>query len=116
MHSIHKAIKSKKNTTRHKKKTNKSRQQQQHMSTYNYHSTYLKHTVRSMSSYELSNEENAPLSLGLHHHITTKTDYNLGYNEFEAYYESILDKVTNLGDTKISHLKTNIRSPCEKDN
>ena len=44
------------------------------------------------------------------------TDANLIYPEFETYYQSIIHKLTNLPETEISHLKTKLRSACEKYN
>ena len=55
LHQINKAIKSKEKaiSTRHTNKINKLRQlQQQIRSTQNHTTTYLKHTVCNMSSYE----------------------------------------------------------------
>ena len=69
-----------------------------------------------MSYYELPHEENAALSLGLDHHILSKVDANLVCNEVEAYYQSIIHKLTELPETKISQLKTKLRSPCKKYN
>ena len=51
--------------------------------------------------------------------ITTfppKTDPNLVSTEFEAYYQSIINKLPNLPETKMSHLKIKLRSTCEKYN
>ena len=84
--------------------------------THNHSSTYLKHAVCNMSSYELSHEEYTALSFGLDHHIPSKTGANLIYTEFEAYYQSIIHKLTNLPETKISHLETKLRSACENYN
>ena len=60
-----------------------------------------------MSFYELSPKEYIALSFGLVHHIPSKTDANLIYNEFETYYQSIIHKLSNLPETKISHLQKN---------
>ena len=38
------------------------------------------------------------------------------YTEFETYYQTIVHKLTNLPETEISHLKTKLRSVCEKYN
>ena len=38
------------------------------------------------------------------------------YTEFETYYQTIIHKRTNLPETKISHLKTKLRSVSEKYN
>ena len=38
------------------------------------------------------------------------------YTEFETYYQSIIHKLTNLTETEKSHLKTKLRSTCEKYN
>ena len=119
LHQINKAIKTKEKaiSTRHTKKINKLRQwQQQIISAQNHSTTYLKHTVCNMSCYELSDEEYTALSFGLDHHIPSKTDANLIYTDFETYYQSIIHKFTNLPDTEISHLKTKLRSACEKYN
>ena len=119
LHQINKAIKSKEKgiSTHHTKKTNKVRQQQQQIrSAQNHSTTYLKHTVCNMSSYESSHEECTALSFGLDHYIPSKTDANLIYTEFEIYYQSIIHKLTNLPETEISHLKTKLRSSCEKYN
>ena len=59
-----------------------------------------------MSSYELSHEEYTSLSFGLDHRIPSKTAANLIHIEFETYYQSIIHKLTNLTETKVSHLKT----------
>ena len=69
-----------------------------------------------MLSYELSDEEYTALSFGLDHNIPSKTDANLMYTEFETYYQSIIHKRTNLPETEISHLKTKLKSACEKYN
>ena len=61
-----------------------------------------------MSSYELSHEKYTALSFGLDHHIPSKADTNLIYSESETYYQSIIHKLTNLPETKISHLKIKI--------
>ena len=93
LHQINKAIKSKETaiSTRHTKKINKLRQRQQQIrSAQNHSTTYLKHTVCNMSSYELSDEECTALSFGLDDHIPSKTDAYLIYTEFETYYQSIL--------------------------
>ena len=119
LHQINKAIKSKEKaiSTRHTKKINKIHQRQQQIrSTHNHSTTYLKHTLCNMSSYELSHEEYTALSFGIDHHISSKTDANLLYTEFEAYYQSIIHKLSNLPETEISHLKTKLRSACEKYN
>ena len=119
LHQINKAIKSKEKaiSTRHTKKINKlCRRQQQIRSAQNQSTTYLKHTVCNMSSYELSDEEHRALSFGLDHNIPSKTDANLIYTEFETYYQSIIHKLTNLPETEISHLKTKLKSACEKYN
>ena len=119
LHQINKAIKSKEKaiSTRHTKKINKLRQRQQQIrSAQNHTTTYLKHTVCNMSSYELSDEEYTALTFGLDHHIPSKTDANLIYTEFETYYQSIIHKLTNLPETEISHLKIKLKSACEKYN
>ena len=72
LHQMNKATKSKEKaiSTRHTKKINKLRQRQQQIrSTQNHSTTYLKHSVSNMSSYELSNEEYIALSFGLDHPI-----------------------------------------------
>ena len=87
-------------------KENKLRQrEQQTRSVQNHPTTYFKHTICNMSFYELSPKEYIALSFGLVHHIPSKTDANLIYSEFETYYQSIIHKLTNLPETKISHLK-----------
>ena len=113
LHQINKAVMS----TRHTKKINELRRRQQQIrSTQNHSTTYLKHTVCNMSSYELSDKEYTALSFGLDHHIPSKTDANLTYAEFETYYQSIIHKLSNLPETEISYLKTKLRSGCEKYN
>ena len=77
---------------------------------------YLKHTICNISSYQLTYEEERPLSYGLDHHIPAKTDPNLIYTEFESYFKSIKHKITNLPETQISHLKTKLRTACEEYN
>ena len=77
---------------------------------------YLKHTICNISSYQLTYEEERPLSYGLDHHIPAKTDPNLIYTEFESYFKSIKHKITNLPETQISHLKTKLRTACEQYN
>ena len=67
-----------------------------------------------MSSYELSHEKYTALSFGLDHHIPSKTDTNLIYIASETYYQSIIHKLTNLPETKISHLKIKLRKACER--
>ena len=57
-----------------------------------------------MSSFELPYEENAALSFGLDHYISSETDNKVVYAEFGGYYHSILHKLTNLPETKISLL------------
>ena len=119
LHQINKTIKSKEKaiSVRHTKKINKLRLRQQQIRPTNNHSTtYLKHTVCNMSSYELSYEEYTALSFGLDHHTPSNANANLIYNEFEACYQSVIHKLTNLSETEISHLKTKLRSACEKYN
>ena len=67
-----------------------------------------------MSSYELSHEKYTALSFGLDHHIPSKTDTNLICIASETYYQSIIHKLTNLPETKISHLKTKLRKACDR--
>ena len=69
-----------------------------------------------MSSYELFDEEYTALSFGLDYHIPSKIDDNVTYIEFETYYQSIIRKLTNLPETEVPHLKTKLRSACEKYN
>ena len=69
-----------------------------------------------MSSSELPDEEYTALSFRLNHHIPSRTDASLIYTEFETYYQNVIHKLTNLPETKISHLKTKLRSVCEKYN
>ena len=61
-----------------------------------------------MSSYDLSDAEYIALFFGLYHHIPSKADAKLISIEFETYYQNIIHKLTNLPDTKISHLKTKL--------
>ena len=72
--------------------------------------------IRYTSSYKLSHEDYAALSFGFDHHIHSKTDGNRVYTEFEAYYHSIIHKLTSLPETEISHLQTKLRSAYEKYN
>ena len=57
-----------------------------------------------MSSSELPYEEDAALSFGLDHHLSSETDNKVVYAEFGGYHHSILHKLTNLPETKISLL------------
>ena len=65
-----------------------------------------------MLSSELPDEEYRALSFRLDYHIPSRTDANLIYPEFETYYQNVIHKLTNLPETKISHLKTKLRSIC----
>ena len=53
---------------------------------------------------------------GLDHHISSKTDPNLIYAEFESYFQTIKHKITNLPKIQISHLKTKLRNTSEQYN
>ena len=83
---------------------------------YNYSSTYLKHTVCSMSSYELSHREYAAFSFGRDYHIPSKTDYNLVCIKFKAHCQSIRHKLTSITQTKLPYLKTKLSSAYKKYN
>ena len=110
LHQINKAINSKEKAISTKKINRLRQRQQQIRLAQNHSTTYLKHTVCNMSSYELFDEECTALFFGLDQHIPSKTDANLIYTEFETYYQCIIHKLTNLPDTEISHLKTKLRS------
>ena len=114
LHQINKAINSNEKAISTKKINRLRQRQQQIRLAQNHSTTYLKHTVCNMSSYELFDEECTALFFGLDQHIPSKTDANLIYTEFETYYQSIICKLTNLPETEISHLKTKLRSACEK--
>ena len=60
---------------------------------------YLKHKISNVLSYQLTYEEERALSYGLDLHISSKADPNLIYTEFESYFQSIKQKITNVPKT-----------------
>ena len=105
LHQINKAIKSKIKavSARQIKKLNRLRLRQNNVPPRKNNLVYLKHTIYNMP-------------YGLDHHIPSKTDPNLIYNEFESYFQNTKYKINNLPELQISHLKTKLRNTCEQYN
>ena len=59
-----------------------------------------------MSSYQLIRKEERALSYGLDHHITSKTDPNLIYTEFESYFQSIKHKIAKIATNYVIHVNS----------
>ena len=69
-----------------------------------------------MSSYQLSYDGYKALPFGLDHHISTKTDTNLIYTEFECYYQNIAHRIENMSGDAKCQFKTKLQSACQKYN
>ena len=69
-----------------------------------------------MSSHQLSHDVNTALQFGLDHYITSKTDPNFIYLEFECYCQNIVHKTENLSDDQKCQLKAKLWSAYEKQN
>ena len=76
--------------------------------------SYIKHTVRNFSSNVLSNEEHIALSFGLDRHIPTKSKDVVIEEEFEQFYQGLLQNLTHIPDNEVTSLKTKLRSTCKK--
>ena len=118
LHQINKATKSRTKSIliRHDKKLQILRQRQHHNEESDYCKIYIKYTVCSVPSYQLSHDDYKALSFGLDHHIPSKTDSNLIYTDLECHYQNIVHKIENLSDDQKCQLKTKLRSACEKYN
>ena len=80
------------------------------------HTSFVKRIVHNMSSFTLIEHEYNTLVFGLDHHIPTRTKENIIDTEFELYSQSINCYVNEIPDNKISHLKTKLRTICERYN
>ena len=82
---------------------------------YNSKISYTpKEVVHNFSSYVLSQEEHDALSHGLEHHIPSKVTRNSVNTEFESFYLSLLLDISTIPEERITRIKTQLRSKCEK--
>ena len=82
---------------------------------YNSKISYTpKEVVHNFSSYVLSQEEHDALSHGLEHHIPSKVTRNSMNTEFESFYLSLLLDISTIPEERITRIKTQLRSKCEK--
>ena len=62
----------------------------------------------------MSNDKLAALSYGLDQHIPSKVNCNRIYTELEQFCQSLLKDTSHVPDEDLSHLKTKLRSTCDK--
>ena len=62
----------------------------------------------------MPNEEYTALSLGLGHHIPTKSKDIATEVEFQHFYQGLLRTVTHIRDNELTSLKSKLRSTSEK--
>ena len=89
-------------------------QKQQERKTYKSMTTYIKNTVHSFLSYQLTTEEYIALSYGLDHHIPCEFNNNRIHTEFEQFYQSILKDTSHIPESYLSCKKTKLRNTCKK--
>ena len=56
---------------------------------------YIRHTVYSFWSYQLSSKEEEALSFGLDEHIPSVCNRNKLFTEFEMFYQNILKYISH---------------------
>ena len=114
-HQLNAAFKSKFKvvTSRHQSKLSNLHKQQK-ANTIESKTHYIKNTVQSFSSYQLSTGEYTALSYKLDHHVPTRLTNNRIHTEFEQFYQGILKDMSHLPENYLSSLKMKLWSTCEK--
>lgn len=103
--SCHRAVK-----TRHGKKLTNLRNQKPNSKNKNY----LKHTVKNLSSYTLTEDEEIALSFGLDYHIPNKPQQIQVEAEFEKFFQTFLKRMQHIPDEDMFQMKTKLLNSCQQ--
>ena len=79
----------------------------------NHKTSFAKRIAHNFSSYHLSDAEITALSYGLETHIPTNTNSNTIATEFELFFQNLLSDISDIPESEISKIKTNLRNTCE---
>ena len=114
IYSLDKSIMQKSITVTKRHEKNLVKLQKDKRLTFGENIKYIRHTVHSFSSYQLSSKEEEALSFGLDEHILSACNRSKLFTEFEMFYQNILKDISHLNNDVITRLKTKLRHTCNK--
>ena len=73
-----------------------------------------KNIIHNFSTYDLTKDEMQALSYGLDQHVPSNPERYKINTDFEYFYQNILNDISDLPQHQLDHIKTKLRSTCEK--
>ena len=73
-----------------------------------------KNIIHNFSTYDLTKDEIQALSYGLDQHVPSNPERYKINTDFEYFYQNILNDISDLPQHQLDHIKTKLRSTCEK--
>ena len=73
-----------------------------------------KNIIHNFSTYDLTKDEIQALSYGLDQHVPSNPERYKINTDFEYFYQNILNDISDLPQHHLDHIKTKLRSTCEK--